>query len=447
MTPSDRELPATQPEVATARRGVPLARDETLAEGTLVAATYRVLHELGSGGMGTVYFARDEGLDRDVALKLIRSDLAGGTMVREQLRAEARTMARLSHPNVVKIHALGELETRPFIVMEHVPGISLSRFLRERTERLGVEEALVVLDQVCRGVSAIHAAGLLHRDIKPANVLVGPAFRIVVLDLGLSQRRGAATNSWGTPAYLAPELADSAPITEDLAPRVDVYALGVMAYELLTGTLPFVTDLARLAARVDVAPPMAPSQRCPSLDPAFDAPILEALAWSPELRTPSVDVFRRALIHAALASHPVPRVPLRFLVVDDDEAYTDIARRVLVRAFPGATVETAPDGPEGLEAARRHPPDLAVIDLDMPRMNGVELTAALQAEEKTARVPVIIASAIGGPADWSLLERLGASAFLGKPYDPTQLTLLTRMLLGRSARERIGASGGRAARA
>jgi serine/threonine-protein kinase len=405
-----------------------IQRPVALAPGTLVGGAYRIRSEIGTGGMGTVYLARDEGLERDVALKLIRAD-ATGAAARERFRVEARTMARMSHPNVVGVYALGEIEGQPYIVMEHVPGIPLSRLVRERPEGLRPEEAIVVLDQVCRGASAIHTAGLIHRDLKPANVLVGPAFRIVVADLGLTHRRDSATSTWGTPAYLAPELASGVAIDEAVAPRIDVYAIGVMAYELFTGTLPFATETERLGAMSGLVAPEPPSQRRPGLDPAFDAPILAALAWTPELRTPSVDALRRALTQAALATHPLPHRPVRLIVVDDDDGYAQLGARVLVRAFHGCTVETAPDGPEALAALRAHAFDLAVVDLDMPKMNGVELTAAIREDPATAALPVIVASAIGGPADWALLTRLGANAFLGKPYEAAQLTLLARMLV------------------
>lgn len=418
--------PGTAPAMPSRMRS---HADTALLPGATLGDTYRIVRVLGVGGMGTVYLARDEGLDRLVALKVVRSHLASQPLALERFRAEARTMARLSHPHVVGVHALGETDGRPYLVMEYVPGTPLSRFVHERGEPLRAEEVLAILDQVCRGVAALHAAGLVHRDLKPGNILIGPAFRVVVSDLGLSHGIGQATSSWGTPGYTAPELCSGEPPPADLARRVDVYSIGAMAYELLTGQLPFGTQAEWTFAMLEARPPPPPSSLRPALGTALDAPVLEALAWSPELRTASVDALRRALGEAALSTHPAPRRPLRFLVVDDDPAYATLASRFLVRAFPGAVVEAAEDGGAALRASAGRVLDLVVTDLDMPDMNGMELTAALRAQPSTADVPIIVASAVGGATDWSLLGRLGANAFLGKPFDAAQLGLLARMLV------------------
>ncbi len=415
----------TQPETPLAR----VAESQTaLREGDRVGGQYRVLRLIGHGGMGTVYQARDEQLDRDVALKVMRTQLAPNVGTLDRFRAEARAMARLSHPHVVGIYALGELEGLPFLVMEYVPGTTLSRFLAERGHSLRIEESLAILDQVCRGVSAMHAAGVVHRDLKPGNILLGPAFRVVVSDLGLSRTVGEANDGWGTPGYSAPEINDPRPVVAELAPRLDVYSIGAIAYQLLTGSMPFPNEAARLSALADGVAPEKPSLRAPRLGTEFDAPLLSALAWSPELRTPTVDTLRRALASHGHARVMPPR-RLRILVADDDATYGDLAGRVLARAFRGAVVETAPDGATALASALAHPPDLIVADLDMPGLNGVELVAALRADPRTEKVPVVVVSAIGGPTDWALLGRLGANAFLGKPFDPTQLSALARAVI------------------
>ena len=277
-------------------------------------------------------------------------------------------MARLSHPHVVAVHALGETDGRPWIVMEYIPSVPLSRMVRERGSLLRPEEVLVILDQVCRGVSAIHAAGLIHRDLKPGNVLIGPAFRVVVSDLGLSHGIGYTTSAWGTPGYTAPELAlDDSPPPADLARRVDVYAIGAMAYELLTGRLPFASESESALAALEARQPPPPSTIRPELGTALDAPILDAIAGSPELRTSSVDALRRALGEAALSTHPPPRRQLRMLVVDDDPEYSKLAARFLARAFPGTVVETAQDGESALRTTTIHTPDLVVTCASAPR--------------------------------------------------------------------------------
>lgn len=390
---------------------------------------YRIARLLGAGGMGSVYLARDESLERDVAIKLVRNegDLPLETL--ERFRAEARTMARLAHPHVVRIHALGEKNGIPYIVMEYVPGKDLGRLLVDNDGPFRVAQALAILDQICRGTSAMHAAGLVHGDLKPSNVLFGPGFRVVISDLGLSRRLGAAPAGWSTPTYSAPEVAMSGELREELASRIDVYSIGVMAYEFLTGTVPFASDAERLDAAISGRVPPPPSARRPELGTAFDAPILAAIAGDPELRTSSVDTLRRALADRAPAHAPVQR-PLRILVADDDPAYVDLVRRTLAKNFRGSLIETVPDGAAALAAALHQRPDLVVTDLDMPLMNGVELVAEIRARPALADVPVIVLSAIGGPSDWSLLDRLGANAFLGKPFDAQQLISLAHAVAG-----------------
>ena len=380
---------------------------------------YRIVRLIGAGGMGSVYLARDESLDRDVAIKVIRSEGPVPLDVLERFRAEARTMARIAHPHVVRIHALGEVQGVPYIVMEHVPGSNLAELIAKNDGPFRVAQALAILDQICRGASAMHAAGLVHGDLKPSNVLFGPAFRVVLSDLGLSRRMGAAPAGWSTPAYGAPELTVPDGVRPELAQRMDVYSIAAMAYEFLTGQLPFESEAARRSAAHDGRSPARPSQIRPELGTAFDAPLLAALAADPELRTPSVDTLRRALEQTHQPASATR--PMRILVADDDPAYCDVVRRTLARSFRGSTIESVPDGAAALASALHIRPDLIVTDLDMPVMNGIELVAEIRARPELAAIPVIVLSAIGGPADWSLLDRLGANAFVGKPFDAQQL--------------------------
>jgi serine/threonine protein kinase len=404
-----------------------MAHGPSIAEGALLDG-YRIVRLIGAGGMGSVYLARDEALDREVAVKVVRSEGPLPLDAIERFRAEARTMARISHPNVVRIHALGEVAGVPYIVMEHVPGRNLAQLLADDGGSLRVAQALAILDQACRGTSAIHAAGLVHGDLKPSNVLFGPGFRVVLSDLGLSRRPGAAPAGWSTPLYGAPELSVADGVRPELAQRIDVYAIGVMAYEFLTGRLPFETEAERIDALRDLRSPPPPSSLRPELGPELDAAILGALAADPALRTASVDAFRRALEHARVL--PTSSRPLRILVADDDASYCDLVCHTLARSFRGSTIEAAPDGVAALAAALRTRPDLVVTDLDMPLMNGIELVAEIRGRPELADIPVIVLSAVGGAADWSLLGRLGATAFVGKPFDAQQLTSVAHAVAG-----------------
>jgi len=398
--------------------------------GVLIGNAYRVVGPLGQGGMGVVVLAVDERLERDVAIKLIRPAFTRNQSARERFLIEARAMARVRHENVVEIFAFGEFDDTPYFVMEYVPGTNVANWLDDAIldDRLpSVDEALGYLDQVCRGVAAIHISGAVHGDLKPSNLLIGPASRLAVADMGLSRlfdptgRLGDHPMA-GTPAYMAPEFART-DLPRELAQRGDVYALGVIAFEMLTGHQPFDIESTAdmLAAHRGASPPL-PSQFRPELTGAFDQPLLQALNFDPNRRTAGADAFRRALL-GARESIKSSYNSLRIIVADDDSDFRELAAEALAYGFPGARIEAVADGEAALAACDREAASLAVIDLDMPGLNGVELTAALRANYS---MPIVVVTASGGAPDWHLLSSLGADGFLVKPIDPFALVALAR---------------------
>lgn len=390
--------------------------------------------------MGMVYLGHDLRLERDVAIKFIQPDHVRSPDAHARFLREARTMARVRHVNVVEIHAYGELYGAPYFVMEYVPGDTVDGWLRMRQRRpLSVDEAIGILDQVCRGVTAIHKAGAVHRDLKPSNVLIGPAFRVCVTDLGLARivdhvRDENADTVSGTPAYMAPEVVLGTPLSRELEARADVYSLGVMAFELFTGRLPFEHDdpTQMMLAHVDDTPPV-PSELRHDLPTSFDRVILDALEKRPEARIPSAHAFQRALLDARQsASSSVTARP--FLIADDDPDFRALATATLRTAFPETEVIAVADGANALAILERRPASLAIIDLDMPDMNGVELTAAIRATPQLERMPILVVTATGGAPDWRLLQSLGADGFVVKPIDPVSLIALARRTLDRAHR-------------
>lgn len=400
------------------------------AVGSVIGDSYRIVGPLGQGGMGIVLLARDERLQRDVAIKLVRPSYLASENATERFLVEARAMARVRHENVVEIHAFGELDAGPYFVMEYVPGSNLANWLDDalvEERRPSIDEALGYLDQMCRGLSAIHASATVHGDLKPSNILLGTASRIAIADMGLSRvsDAGGATSAHpmaGTPAYMAPEFSRS-DLPSHLLQRADIYALGVIAYEMLVGEPPWdiqtTGDMLRVHAGVE--PPLPSAQR-PELTAAFDEPLLAALARNPITRTPTAEAFRRALL-AARESLTSSHNHLRILVADDDEDFLELAKETLAYGFPGAQIEAARDGDQALAACDREQASLAVIDLDMPGMNGVELTASLRAQSDT---PIVVVTASGGAPDWKLLQQMGVCGFLVKPIDPYALIALAR---------------------
>jgi serine/threonine protein kinase len=208
-------------------------------EGRILNGRYQLTSLLGVGGMASVYLADDRVLQRQVAVKVLSPVYAQDPSFVERFRREARTAARLSHPNIVAVFDSGSDAEQHYLVMEYVPGQSLAELLA-RQGRLAPQRAAELAVEVCAALAAAHAQGLVHRDIKPGNVLVGPNGRVKVTDFGIAKAAVAATVTGsgmvlGTAAYLSPEQAQGGPVDA----RSDLYGLGCVLYELLTGTPPF----------------------------------------------------------------------------------------------------------------------------------------------------------------------------------------------------------------
>ncbi len=416
--------------MAAAEPGLPL-------EGDLLDGAYRVRGLLGRGGMGVVLLAEDVALDRPVAVKLMNATMLRSDGAEDRFVTEARAMAGVRHENVVQIYRLGTFEDAPFFAMEYVPGETVVDWLERHWDQGGdppaVDEALGIVDQLCRGLGAIHDAGIVHADVKPGNVLLGPAFRAAVADFGLHRplgQRDASEMVVGTPAYLPPEVVTSRAPT--FGPAADVYAVGVMAYEMLTGDLPFpiesVGDLFEVHLRGRDAP--AASKLRGDLPLAFDGVLAKALARDPSDRYATMDALRKALLAAREEIGAPATETRRIVVADDDGDFRALAEETLRFAFPEAEVVGVPDGDGALEALDAARSALAVVDLDMPGMNGVELTAAIRGREALADLPVVVVTATGGAPDWRLLQVLGADGFLVKPIDPYALISIARRLVG-----------------
>jgi serine/threonine protein kinase len=275
-----------------------------MEEPKLLINRYQLLEPIGKGGMAFVYRARDQLLERLVAVKVLREDYSRDPAFQERFRQEAKAAANLSHPNIVTMHDFGLDDGQLFLVMEYVPGTDLKTLIKQRV-RFSPEEAVPLLIQACAGIGYAHRAGLIHCDVKPQNMLVTPDMRLKVADFGIS--RALATIHpdeqsdvvWGSPQYFAPEQASG----EAPAPASDVYSLGIILFEMLTGSLPFQATTATHLARLHVeeeAPWL--SEMIPDISPTLEQILKKVLSKEPSQRYRTADQLGRVLLNFGNAS-------------------------------------------------------------------------------------------------------------------------------------------------
>jgi len=269
---------------------------------------YRIIEPLGRGGMASVYKAYEAALDRYVALKVLPGEFLHDETFAERFRREAKVVARLEHPNIIPIHAFGIEGGIPWMAMRLISGGALSSLLR--SGRLTHERIITILRGAADALDYAHGKGVVHRDVKPQNILLDEAERVYLADFGIAKMvegSGALTQTGmitGTPQYMAPEQATGQPVDQ----RVDIYALGVVAYEMLTGRVPFAADtpVAVLMKHVTEPMPIPPASTVP--EPLVRA-LLKGMAKKPEERWASAGAFVRAL-EQGLAEVPTASLPV-----------------------------------------------------------------------------------------------------------------------------------------
>ncbi|MEO8189667.1 MAG: protein kinase [Acidobacteriota bacterium] len=272
--------------------------------GTLFASRYEIQSILGKGGMGIVYKALDRDLEDLVAIKTLRSEaLSADPTLLDRFKQEIRLARKITHPNILRTHDLGETGGVRYLSMEFVKGITL-KHLVEQDQLLPTPVALRIAKQMCAGLAAAHEVGVIHRDIKPQNILIEPTGGLKIMDFGiarLTQERGMTATGTvvGTPDYMSPEQARGL----NLDFRSDIYSTGVVLYEIFTGTLPFEGDspIAVVLKHVQEKPP-APQSKNPRIDPRIAAIILTCMQKSPDDRYQSVNDLYEALTSVTAAA-------------------------------------------------------------------------------------------------------------------------------------------------
>lgn len=376
---------------------------------------YLVQRLLGRGGMGTVYLALDPTLQRPVALKVLAPELAADPEFVARFHREATSLARIRHPNLVHIYAVGHDAGRHFIAMEYLRGLTVADLVRQRGP-LAPPEAVRLLGQVLAALDKVHAAGIVHRDLKPANIIVDEDQRAILTDFGLAKSRHDHTVTTGntllgTPEYMAPELAEGA----EADFRTDVYALGVILFELVTGRVPYrgPSAIATLRQHVERPTPSA-AELVPGLPPALNAAIARAMAKRPEARYPHVRAFAADLV-GTVATYELAELAGR-------------ARGGAATAPPGATAALAsPTTPTVaahlLPGAPTVPlpetaPSAAAVASDAPS------TATVASD--TSEPPTDATLRVRRPRAWQRLAAVGAGVLLGAALAMLALRLYHR---------------------
>ncbi|MPZ91371.1 MAG: protein kinase, partial [Actinobacteria bacterium] len=293
-----------------------------MRRGDLIAERYELDHGLGRGGMAEVWCARDVRLDRPVAVKFLAREFSDDPEFLVRFFAEAQSVASLSHPNVVSVLDFGQFEDRPYLVMEYVSGGSLADLAGKP---LLPERVLEFIEQAARGAGAAHANGVVHRDLKPANILLDDEGRPKLADFGIAASRGGERmtqtgQAIGSPHYISPEQVSGQTAT----PASDVYSLGIVLYQLLTGVRPYEHEnLTAVAISHVDSEPDPPSAFNDDLDPTMDALVLRCLSKDPEERYADGDE-----LADAIASESYLYENEHLLDIDDDVPRRGVGRKV-----------------------------------------------------------------------------------------------------------------------
>jgi serine/threonine protein kinase/DNA-binding CsgD family transcriptional regulator len=414
---------------------------------------YEVTKHLGEGSTATVYLARDTRLGREVALKILLPHVQDAA--RKRFFQEAEAAAQLNHTNIMGLFDIEQDGDTHFLVIEYVKGSPLSRYIPAETTRI-----VSLGTQIARALHYAHEHGVIHRDIKPANIQVTPEGQVKIMDLGLALPREAKRVTAhgmviGTPAYLSPEQAQG--LTLDR--RTDIYSLGIVLFEMATGELPFnADDISALLLQQVRQPAPKPTSIKPNVPVALENIILRALEKKPDRRYQSADAMANALeaVRPVPSEAAAPTAPearrrtstvqfnkrtVRVLIADDHNVIRKTLIAFLEQREDFVVVGEASDGESAWHQTTALLPDVLILDLNMPRMGGLEVLPKIRQEAPSVKVLVLT----GREEDWYIVQalRAGANGYLLKSGDEQELidgierVIQGQLVLGEGVPERM----------
>lgn len=385
--------------------------------GDVVSGVYELVRFIGGGAGGRVYEAFDTILKRKVAIKVAHRDAHAEAL----LRREAEALASIRHSGSVMPYAAGNYRSTEYLVMELLGGITLDDLIerkRDRKEQFTIAESVDLLLAITEALAAVHRSGIAHRDVKPGNIVIASGDRVVLVDFGLVVPEIALTRAEalsGTPAFMAPEvISDEVKYGE--GHLVDLYAVGILAYELLTGDIPYTGDTiyqtwsAHLMSQV---PDVGEVRR--GIPPRLASLVRELLSKSPKERPPTAETVAWQLksIQTAIATRARARPPF-VLIVDDDPDIACLVESCVKKNAPHVETVVVHSAEDALDWIAKRRPTMMVLDLAMPKMNGIELCMDMRGAGLTDDCPIVAMSGSALDRDVGLLFDLGVTHFVPK---------------------------------
>ena len=429
----------------------------------IIDGRIRLEGEIGRGGMGTVFCGIDETLDRVVAVKFLLPEFHDLPVMVERFRQEARATAAINHPNVIRIYSAGRFGASDYFVAEYVDGFTLHHVIQVRRairQPLPPSCALWIFEQICTGLAEVHVAGVVHRDMKPSNVMIeADTGRVVIMDFGLGIIHGKPDEDedavrGGTPTYMAPELINEELAIPQLEHSPDIYSIGIVLHELLTGEVPFkgANWVNTLDMHLLLEPPQ-PSAIRPGIPQELDSLVRRCLAKDPNLRYGSCGEIledlaqissslsryapsneRRSIVSVVSAQDPTEPLsrdaseaptrvesqrelvlPSRIVVSSSDPEVLGIVRRSIRRMQPCAFVHVTSSPSAALDAARQLEAQVVVISLKGSEVAGFEEAAMLDRHEERRTPRLLLLADDISVVDRSMLEKRSGAEVLPLP--------------------------------